>query len=53
VQRVKLTDFGLARADDDANLAQSGFIAVTPMYMALEQAAGEVTLPLASSRARA
>jgi serine/threonine protein kinase/formylglycine-generating enzyme required for sulfatase activity len=40
-QHVKITDFGLARAADDASLSQSGLVAGTPLFMAPEQALDE------------
>lgn len=40
VERVTLTDFGLARAADDATITHTGFIAGTPQYMSPEQVEG-------------
>lgn len=41
VERVTITDFGLARAIDDASMTRSGIIAGTPQFMSPEQAQGE------------
>lgn len=41
VERVKITDFGLARAADDVQITQTGVVAGTPQYMSPEQTRGK------------
>ncbi len=41
VQRVMITDFGLARAEDDASLTRTGWLTGTPNYMSPEQTKGQ------------
>lgn len=40
LERALITDFGLARAADDASLTHTGFQAGTPQYMSPEQVSG-------------
>ena len=53
IERVKLSDFGLARAVDDVGITRTGQITGTPQYMSPEQAQANesTTVPTCSASA--
>ena len=51
VERVKITDFGLARPIDGVTLSELGVVAGTPSYMSPEQAQGSQSTAAATCSA--